>query len=406
MGNYVLCYFLNLSCVSDFIEVFSIRHHDKYINQIVVNYHTSTGFCHMQKISSYLYPNRIELLADLPGFTVEFTNVYQRNIKIYNGIDNTIEFDIKNPDQKRIDLSTISNLSLNIMDSAGNGLPNSPYSILATSLKGIGVVTIPQEDLDTLTSQYLRYSVSAVKDNKDFMLYADAKFGAVGTIELIGDAMPIFRDERIYKDFVAEIDLHGNPIYHSSSIPVKFYEAVPTEVVSFDIHVTNFAGTVWLDATKHDTITVESFKIAGKPFGSWTNRPIDGLYTGVIPYATTIPVGEYSYFRVSYQATSLTGIGATFDIRRLNDSYYVTIRNSGTSYMIGSLIKVLGSQLAGADGVNDVIIVVTGVEGMGSTYSMGSIAGISWSGIAIPGDSTDVVSGINYSGILDSVTVM
>ena len=43
----------------------------------------------MQKISTYLYPNRIELLADLAGFTVEYTNVYQRNIKIYAGIDNT-----------------------------------------------------------------------------------------------------------------------------------------------------------------------------------------------------------------------------------------------------------------------------------------------------------------------------
>ena len=44
----------------------------------------------MQKLSSYLYPNRIELLADLAGFSVEYTNVYQRNVKIYNGIDNKI----------------------------------------------------------------------------------------------------------------------------------------------------------------------------------------------------------------------------------------------------------------------------------------------------------------------------
>ena len=61
----------------------------------------------MQKISSYLYPNRVEVLADMASFNVEYTNVYQKNVKIYNGIDNTIEFDIKNADQKRIDLATI-----------------------------------------------------------------------------------------------------------------------------------------------------------------------------------------------------------------------------------------------------------------------------------------------------------
>ncbi len=67
----------------------------------------------MQKISSYLYSNRVVLLANLAGFTVEYTNVYQRTIKIYNGIDNTIEFDIKNADQKRIDLATLTQIELN-----------------------------------------------------------------------------------------------------------------------------------------------------------------------------------------------------------------------------------------------------------------------------------------------------
>ena len=69
----------------------------------------------MQKIQSYLYTNRIQLLADVAGFTTEYTNVYQKTVKIYNGVDNVLEFDIKNADQKRIDLSTLSNIELNVM---------------------------------------------------------------------------------------------------------------------------------------------------------------------------------------------------------------------------------------------------------------------------------------------------
>ena len=148
----------------------------------------------MQKISRYLYPNRIEILADLVGFNVEFTKVYQRNVKIYNGIDNTIEFDIKNADQKRLDLTTISQIELNVMDASGNSLPNSPYTVTPTTLKGIASATIPQEDLVDLSDQFLTYSVTALKDGKDVMLYADTKFGAAGTIEIIGNAMPTFRD--------------------------------------------------------------------------------------------------------------------------------------------------------------------------------------------------------------------
>jgi hypothetical protein len=360
----------------------------------------------MQKISSYLYPNRVELLADLAGFSVEFTNVYQRNIKIYNGIDNTIEFDIKNADQKRIDLTTISQIEMNVMDASGYALPNSPYVITPTLIKGIGTTIIPQEDLVDLTEQYLKYSVSAIKNGNDVMLYANSKFGAVGTIELVGDAMPVIRNERIYKSFTAEIDLQGNPIYHSSAIPATFYEAVTTPTMTFAIQVTGFVGTIWIDATTNETISVEAFRAAGKPFGSWTQLPADGLFTGIIPFGSNIPVNSYKYFRISYQATSQTGIGANFDVIRSNESYQVIVRNSGTGYMAGALVKILGGQLGGVDGINDLIVTVTSVAGIGSSYTMGSISGITWIGTAAVGNGTSVVSGVNYSGLLDNITVM
>ena len=219
----------------------------------------------MQKISSYLYPNRIELLIDLAGFTVEFTSVYQRNLKLYNGIDNTVEFDIKNADQKRIDLTTLSIIELNIMDASGTALPNSPYKVIPyPTKKGIASVTIPEEDLVDLSSQFLKYSVTAFKDGKDIMLYADTRFGAVGTIELVGDAMPTFRDEKVYKTFTGEIDFMGNVIYHTSAIPATFYEAVPTSQLWFTIDVTGFIGKVWLEATTNSTISVNSYLHATK----------------------------------------------------------------------------------------------------------------------------------------------
>ena len=359
----------------------------------------------MQKISRYLYPNRIELLADIAEFSVEFTNVYQRNLKIYKGIDNTIEFDIKNADQKRIDLTTFSQIQMNVMDASGNALLSSPYYATATTIKGIATVTIPLDDLIYLTDQYLIYSVTAVNSGTEVMLYSDSRFGAVGTIELIGNAMPTIRDEKIYKTFTSEIDLNGNPIFHSSSIPAKFYEAIPTDILSFQINVIGFVGSIWIEATENDTINVEAFRAAGKPFGSWTRTSQDGLYTGTIPFGSNISVGNYSYFRISYQTSAITGIGATFDISKSNNLYQVTVRNSGTSYMNGSLIKIPGSHVGGIDGINDIIITVNGVEGTGSSYSMGSIGSISWTGTASDGTGTYVVTGVNYSGIVDKVVV-
>jgi hypothetical protein len=214
----------------------------------------------MQKIQSYLYTNRIQLLADVAGFTTEYTNVYQKTVKIYNGVDNVLEFDIKNADQKRIDLSTLTQLELNIMDAAGNALPSSPYTITPTATKGIATVTIPDIDLSEYTTQFFKYSVTALKNGNTIPLYADSRFGVAGTMELISNAMPTFRDERVYNTFTGEIDFSGNIQHRSSAIPAKFYEAEPTTTLSFEVNISSgFLGKVYLEGTTDMTISVNSF---------------------------------------------------------------------------------------------------------------------------------------------------
>lgn len=364
----------------------------------------------MQKISSYLYPNRIEVLTDMAGFNVEYTNVYQRNVKIYNGIDNTIEFDIKNADQKRIDLATISLIQMNVMDASGNELPNSPYTVtpnLAT--RGIASVLIPAGDLVDLDPQYLRYSLTGIKDSSDILFYCDSRFGAVGTIELVGSAMPITRKDRVYDTFTAEIDLKGQPIYHTSAIPCKFYEAVATDTLNFEIHVKGFIGSIWIDATKNSTINAEAFKAAGKPFGSWTRTVEDGEFTGVVPFGSNISVGEYNYFRVSYECPISNGVGSAFTVTRENNTYQVTVKSGGTGYAVGARIKVPGDQLGGTNGIHDLIITVSHVDsssaGFTSSYAVSGISGVIWAGLAESGTGTYIVSGTNISGTVDKVVV-
>jgi len=362
----------------------------------------------MQKIQSYLYPNRVTIIADLAGFTTEYTNVYQRTIKIYQGVDNVIQFDVKNADQKRLDLTTTvgaQTLSLAVIDE-GNKLVNT-YAITPlnqTTYKGLGTVTIPATDLANLYSpQNLKYSVINTTAGIKTPLYTDSRFSALGTIELVGTAVAVSRPSRMYKDFTAEIDLKGLPIYHSSSIPVTFYEAVITSTVNLAISVKNFIGTIWLDATEQSTIAVESYRAAGRPFGSWSTSV---LYTGTIPFGSGISVGRYRYVRVSYQSQNSQGTGAVFTISKNNGIYAVTgIVKGGTGYTANALILVPGSQLGGIDAVNDALITVTSIATVGSSYSISSVTSASVSGTATAGFSVFQASGSNYSGLIDTITV-
>jgi hypothetical protein len=259
----------------------------------------------MQKIQSYLYPNRVILIADLAGFTVENTIVYAKTVKIYKGIDNVIQFDVQNADQKRLDLVNtplVTNLKMNVMDMSGNALPNSPYTVSNTSITGIGTVTIPHTDLVNINHQYLQYSVTATDTNSNTIpLYTDSRFSAVGKIEVIGYATPTPHATTIYDRFYGEINFMGNVIQHTSATPCKFYEAVPTTSMNFSIHLTNFIGTVYVEATEDMTVSVESFANATQLQSmTYSVATTTTLTFNNVPVANPVTGQNYNYMRVSW----------------------------------------------------------------------------------------------------------
>ena len=253
----------------------------------------------MQKVQSYLYPNRVILLADLAGFNVENTIVYARTVKLYKGVDNVIEFDIQNADQKRLDLVTsspVTGIRMNVMDQSGNALPNSPYVVTPTSIKGVASTIIPSTDLTGINHQSLRYSVTATDTNGNHIpLYNDSRFSAVGTMEVVESATPVTKPSRVYDEFAGEINFKGNVINHSPAIATKFYEAVATTTMSFDIYLNNFVGQLYLEGTEDMTISVNSY----------LNATQIQTYSTTVPVTTTIhfanvPINTYNYFRVSW----------------------------------------------------------------------------------------------------------
>jgi hypothetical protein len=87
----------------------------------------------------------------------------------------------------------------------------------------------------------------------------------------------------------------GNVINHTPAIATKTYEAVATTALDFDIDVTAFIGTIYIEGTRDMTISVNSFTNATK------------LVTTTYNVATTttvsfhgLLVGDYNYFRVSW----------------------------------------------------------------------------------------------------------
>jgi hypothetical protein len=230
----------------------------------------------MQKISSYLYPNRIKCNLDLALSPLEWRIVYQKNVKLYKGLDNAVELDIRNNSQQRIDITDLT-LNFKILDIHGQEVFDGEV-VPDGTLTGIARVEIPADTFDVVEPQFLKYIVYQTVDDKIYPVYGDTQFGASGTIDLIGNAWPtslppitiktfLFMDDDSQpapwpRNFYSEGAQIKDPNYiaETTTINVDFYPVAlntTVHVQTTDAKVIS-GSTVWTDMDSFSVTNVDS----------------------------------------------------------------------------------------------------------------------------------------------------
>ena len=185
----------------------------------------------MQLIPRYLSTNKAIVIADLANNITEYRPVYQRHLQVYKGIDNVLTFEIQNPDQKPLSILTTYTPKFVAFDENNNLVIEHDGTILETSTpsrKGQFTVTVSENDLLDLKSQYMSYNIYLIKtaDLSKVLTYANTQYTAQGTI---------FVSETV----TAEPAKNGNEALHTAA----FYS-------------TGFEGVVAIDATLDNTVTL------------------------------------------------------------------------------------------------------------------------------------------------------
>lgn len=329
----------------------------------------------MQKISFYLLPNRITVTTDVAGFTTENRQVYQRKIKLYKGIDNTLEFEVRNSEQRKdsvvgydVVVKFFDNIRKNVFTVVGSAVPGKP---------GLMSVTVTQDLIANLDPQLLTIAASLRSDTEERILYSDSDFGLLATVELmngynavdvITEELTVFNYEYDKKAYISEMGNFGATINDD-------YSTTPQRAMEVEL-VGPYTGVVRVEVTK-DKSTASS--------NTWTRlEDWDVASTPIKMYE-----GDYRYVRFGiYQnRNSSVGAGARFTATKVGNAYtdvLVTLRGQG--YLVGDILTVKGSLLGGQDSVNDLTIVVTGITNGNTTA--GTVAEFTWSGLASDGSAT------------------
>jgi hypothetical protein len=204
----------------------------------------------------YLVSNRIDVLANEAGHITEYRPVYSRNLQVYKGIDNVLEFKLINPDQKPLDVDRYTpkfvafdeNRNM-IIERDGVNLQEGDST--AYTKKGLFSVTITENDLLNVKDQYLSYNIYLIDfDETKVQTYANEWFDSAGVIKVSSSAFP-----GPSASYSIDTFLEDNNSWYSEAIDaqpgINGNEALHTAAVYTD----SYAGDVVVQGTLENQIT-------------------------------------------------------------------------------------------------------------------------------------------------------
>lgn len=216
----------------------------------------------MQLTPRYLVNNRTTIVTNEAGFITEYRPVYQRQLNIYRGIDNVLDFKVLNADQKPINIATYTPKFQAFDENNALVLEIDGTLIVgddSAATRGLFKVNISESDLLNLTQQYLSYNIHLVETatSNAVLTYADTNFGMSGNIFVSDTAFPqprtaVTADTFIGEDaywrtsvVAAEPGINGNEALHTAAVYTNSY--VGNIVVQGTLENQVDDGTDWAD---------------------------------------------------------------------------------------------------------------------------------------------------------------
>lgn len=346
----------------------------------------------MQLNSVYLYPNKVDVFTNLGDWaTGRYNKVYQRNFKIYRGVDNRLDLQVRNSDQKVKDITGHS-LVFTLLERDTQKIIIQRDCVLvadaqadSTIKRTKGFVVLTATDLLLIDKGFYNYTLHLRSDDSSNIktpLYCDSQFGVLGTLEvessLFGETIPSVVVDTFTVIPTTWINISAS---RSELIYANPETSLETAVHTFTIEQRNYKGVVVIEASDEDSAT------PAKSY--WTDIALLSFPAATNQIQVT---GKYRWFRIKHLPTV-----ATFGVSPSTpNAYSVRVQNKGKGYAVGEQYVIDGTELYGTDGINDLSITVTDVD------SSGGITSFTHTGVSV------MLATVQYPifpiGYLDKVT--
>jgi len=232
----------------------------------------------MQLTPRYLVSNLTKLVANESGFITEYRPVYSRQLQVYKGIDNVLDFRLYNADQRPIIMTNYTpkfvafdeNKTM-VLEKDGTVLDDG-----SSDVKGKFSVTITENELLNIKQQFLSYNIYLVDSAGDKILtYNHSNFDNDATIYVNAKTFPgplltyevtqfeqtqVDSNEWISETIDAQPAINGNEALHTAAVYTASYSGDVVVQATLDNQVTE--STQWADVA---TLTFTGNELTPEP---------------------------------------------------------------------------------------------------------------------------------------------
>lgn len=240
----------------------------------------------MQLTPRYLVNNLTYVISSETGFVVEYRPVYSRQLKVYRGIDNALQFRLLNADQKPMFVEHTPVFVA--FDENGNQVIERVCTVSDDSTpatKGLFEVTITENDLLNIRQQYLTYNIYLDSDVKT-LTYANRNFDSAGIIYINGKSFPGVKPSKSVTNwqltnslYYATLDENGERL--SADPGINGNEALHTVAV----YSNGYIGDLTIQATLDNSTDTDYWAdVAVVQFDGTETEPTPVNFNGVYSF--------------------------------------------------------------------------------------------------------------------------
>lgn len=218
----------------------------------------------------YYTPRQIVVLYDGTS-SRRYQTVYAKNLKLHKGVDNKLQFQFINQEEKPVDI-TGKEITFRFINDDGTTVLVKKALTLLLPLTGIAQLELNAADIEDIDPQNGYYSLEIPLGSFDYPVFVDSDSGARGKMSIVDSVLP---------SFVPSMEITSNVSGNATTFYSSLISTNENPIISVQTSYTGYVGNVVFQGS---TTGTDWYTIDTMSFANATSNTFGNSFTGFHPY--------------------------------------------------------------------------------------------------------------------------